>query len=35
MGMKGLGRSVKSCTFSKMGVDRSHGTRVFHWSLNS
>jgi len=35
MGMIGLGCSVKSCTFSKMGVDGTHGTRVFHWSLRS
>jgi len=33
--MTGLGCSVKSCTFSKMGIDGTHGTRVFHWSLNS
>jgi len=33
--MLGLGYSVKSCTFSKMGVDGTHGTQVFHWSLNS
>ena len=31
----GLGCSVKSCTFLKMDVDGTHGTRVFHWSLNS
>jgi len=35
MAMVGLGCSVKSCTFSKIGVDGTHGTRVFHWSLNS
>jgi len=35
MGMIGLGCSVKWCTFSKMGVDETHGTRMFHWSLNS
>jgi len=35
MGMIHLGCSVRSCTFSKMGVDGTHGTRVFHWSLNS
>jgi len=34
MGMIGLGCSVKSRTFSKMGVDGTHGTLVFHWSLN-
>jgi len=33
--MIGLGCSVKSCTFSKMGVDGTHGTQVFHWSPNS
>jgi len=31
----GWGCRVKSRTFSKMGVDGSHGTQVFHWSLNS
>jgi len=35
MGMIGLGCSIKSCTISKMGVDGSYGTLVFHWSLNS
>jgi len=35
MGMIGLGCSVKSYTFSKMGVDGTHGTGVFHWYLNS
>jgi len=33
--MIGLGCSVKSCTFSNMGVDGTHGKRVFRWSLNS
>jgi len=35
--MIGLGcsSSVKSCTFSKMGVDGTHGTGVFQMSLNS
>jgi len=33
--MIGLGCSVKSRTFSKMGVDGIHGKRVFYWSLNS
>jgi len=35
MGMIGLGCSVASCTFSKMGFDGTHGMRMFHWSLNS
>jgi len=35
MGMIGLACSVKSWTFSKMGVDGTHGTWMFPWSLNS
>jgi len=35
MGMIGLGCSVKSCAFTKMGVDGTYGTQVFHWSFNS
>jgi len=35
MGMIGLGCSLKSCTFSIMGADGTHGTQVLHWSQNS
>jgi len=32
MGMIGLECNVKSCTFSKGGVDGTHGTRVFDFA---